>query len=219
MSINVDFDHLLEQLPEVLSWIVPGLLLMFAYRHFRYDERNDEKEHISILKAIYISFFTRYAVIIVLSWFSGDWLWGLDGDVWIAICSCLAAILLGSLFGWISTLSCTKKFSEKYLNLTIDSNPLFDLADKKNGCYVRVYLTQYKDEYIFGAYSNCYNRSDEDWLVVKNAIRIKGNLDVSMETEYKRKTANLISKLLINTRDVELIEFVYAEDQSQCKNV
>lgn len=212
MSINADFDHLLEQLPEVLSWIVPGLLLVFAYRHFRYEERNDEKEHISILKAIYISFFVRYSVIIVLSWFSGDWLWGLDGDVWIAICSCLAAILLGGLFGWISTLSYTKKFSEKYLNLTIDSNPLFDLADKKNGCYVRVYLKQNKDEYFFGVYHKCYNRGNEDWLVVKNAIRISGNLDASKEAEYENPEKNN-TRLLINTSDVELIEYVYTEDQ------
>lgn len=213
MSINVDFDHLLEQLPEVLSWIVPGLLLMFAYRHFRYEERNDEKERISILKAIYLSFFVRYAVIIILSWFSGEWLWGLDENVWIAICSCIAGTLFGGLFGWISTLSISRKLSEKYLNLTIDSNPLFDLADKKNGCYVRVYLNQNKDEYIFGIYSNCYNRGNEDWLVVKNAARISGKLDETKEDEHKSFTKKNISKMLINTKDVELIEYVYIEAQ------
>lgn len=213
MSINVDFDHLLEQLPEVLSWIVPGLLLMFAYRHFRYEERNDEKESISILKAIYLSFFVRYAVIIILSWFSGEWLWGLDENVWIAICSCIAGTLFGGLFGWISTLSISRKLSEKYLNLTIDSNPLFDLADKRNGCYVRVYLNQNKDEYIFGIYSNCYNRGNEDWLVVKNAARISGKLDETKEDEYKSFTKKNISKMLINTKDVELIEYVYIEAQ------
>lgn len=213
MSINVDFDHLLEQLPEVLSWIVPGLLLMFAYRHFRYEERNDEKESISILKAIYLSFFVRYAVIIILSWFSGEWLWGLDENVWIAICSCIAGTLFGGLFGWISTLSISRKLSEKYLNLTIDSNPLFDLADKRNGCYVRVYLNQNKDEYIFGIYSNCYNRGNEDWLVVKNAARISGKLDETKEDEHKSFTKKNISKMLINTKDVELIEYVYIEAQ------
>ena len=213
MSINVDFDHLLEQLPEVLSWIVPGLLLIFAYRHFRYEVNDDEKESISILKAIYLSFFIRYAVIIVLSWFSGEWLWGLDEDVWIAICSCLAAIPLGSFVGWFSTRPIIKNFSEKYLNFTIDSNPLFDLADKNNGCYVRVYLNHNNDEYIFGIYSNCYNRGNEDWLVVKNAIRISGNLDESRETEYKNSEPKSITKLLVNTRDVKLIEYVYTVAQ------
>lgn len=213
MSINVDFDHLLEQLPAVLSWIVPGLLFMLAYHHFRYEESKDEKESLSILKAIYISFFIRYAVIIVLSWFSGNWLWGLDEDVWIALCSCFAAILLGGLLGWVSTLPITKKFSEKYLHFTIDSNPLFDLADKKNGCYVRVYLNQNEDEYIFGIYSNCYNRGNEDWLVVKNAIRISGNPDENELKKYNSSGKKGNSKLLINTRDVKLIEYVYTESQ------
>ena len=218
MSINVDFDHLFEQLPEVLSWIVPGLIFMLAYHHFRYEESNDEKESISILKAIYVSFFVRYAVIIVRSWFSSDWLWGLDENVCIAICSCIVAILLGGLFGWISTLSITKKFCEKFFNFTINSNPLFDLADKKNGCYVRVYLNQNKDECIFGMYSNCYNRGNEDWIVVKNAIRISVQPDEIDQEEYpnyeeKCLKKKIITKLLINTRDVQLIEYVYTEPQ------
>lgn len=213
MSINVDLDHLLHQLPEALSWIVPGILFIFAYRQLRYEDRSDEKESISILKAICISFFIRYAVIIVLSWFSGDWLWGLDGSVWIAIYSCLVALLLGSFLGWVSNLAITKEFNEKYLHLTIDSNPLYDLADKENGCYVRVYLNRNGDKYIFGIYSNCYNRGNEDWLVVKNAIRISGNLDESKENEYKSSKKNNTSKLLVNTKDVELIEYVYTETQ------
>lgn len=212
MSINVDLDYLLKQLPEVLSWIVPGLLFVFTYRRFKYEERCNESDSISLIKAIGISFFVRYAVIIVLSWIPGNWLFGLDGSVWVAICSCLVGVVLGGLFGWVSNLTITKEASEKYLHLTINSNPLFDLADKENGCYARIYLNQIKDEYVFGIYSNCYNRGSEDWLVVMNAIRIKGILDEKLEKEYKEREDKETSKLLINMRDVMMLEYVYTEN-------
>lgn len=85
MSLNVDLNELLQQLPDLISWVVPGLLFMFIFQRFKYEERSYRKESISILNAVCISFFIRYAVIIVFSRLSGDWLWGVDGSVWIAI--------------------------------------------------------------------------------------------------------------------------------------
>ena len=47
MSINVNLQELLQKFPELLSWIVPGLLFVFGFRHFKYEERSNEKESIS----------------------------------------------------------------------------------------------------------------------------------------------------------------------------
>lgn len=209
MSVNANLNELLQQFPELLSWIVPGLLFMFGFQRFKYEEYRNEKERISVLNAICISFFIRYTVITLLLRFPGDSLWGFDRNFWIAICSCSIALLFGALFGWVSNLSVVKRVSEKHLHLTIDSNPFFDLADKKRGCYVRVYLKANKGEYVYGIYSNCYNRVNEDWVVVKNAIRVKGKLDVNTENLYSPPQNARTTKLLINTKEIELIEYVY----------
>ena len=216
MSLNVDLNELLQQLPDLISWVVPGLLFMFTFQHFKYEERSYRKESISILNAVCISFFIRYAVIIVFSRLSGDWLWGVDGSVWIAICSCVVAFLFGALIGWISNLSATKKFSEEYLHLTIDSNPYYDLADKKNGCYIRVKPKQ-KEYYFFGIYSNCYNRDNEDWIVVKNAIRIDRAFNTKEEENYRasqtQRAAMPTAKMLINAKELDIIEFIYTQNR------
>lgn len=219
MSINVDLNELLQQIPVLLSWIVPGLLFMFTFQRLKYEERNQEKESISILKAVCISFFVRYLIILVLSWISGDWLLGLDRNVWIAICSCFTAILFGFLSGWVSSLSAIKKFSEKYLHLTIYSNPFYDLADKKNGCFIRVMLKRYKKHYIYGMYSNCYNRGNEDWIVVQYAVRIDGDYNIEQEQQYYeliKNTDNLKNtKLLINSKEIDSVEYVYVQNNVQ----
>ena len=219
MSINVDLNELLQQLPEFLSWVVPGLLFMFSFQRLKYEERNHEKESISILKAVCISFFLRYTVILVLSWFSGDWLWGLDRSVWIAICSCFAAILFGVLSGWVSNLSVIKSFSEKHLHLTINSNPFYDLADKKNGCFIRVMPKRNEKHYIFGMYSNCYNRGNEDWIVVQYAVRIDGDYNIEQEQQYyeiiKNTDGITNTKLIINSREIDSIEYVYVQENVQ----
>ncbi len=214
MSISADLNELLHQLPDLLSWVVPGLLFVFAFRRFKYEERSNEKETISVLNAVSISFFVRYAVIIILSWIPGEWLWGIEKSVWIAICSCFSAFFLGIIFGCVSNLSITKTFSENHLHLTIDSNPFYDLSDKKNGCYVRVYLKQNKDEYIFGAYKNCYNRGNEDWIVIKNPVKISGKQDEEKEINHSNLAHPNVTKLLINSKEIELIEYIYQESEN-----
>lgn len=224
MSINVDLNEFLKQLPTLLSWIVPGLLFMFAYYRFKYEDRNNEKESISILNAVCISFFVRSIAIIIFSVFSRNLLLGLNRNEWIAICACFFGFLLGCFLGWLSTRPIIKQFSEGYLHFTIDSNPFYDLADKKNGCYVRVYLNQNNEEYIFGIYSNCYNRGNEDWIVVKNPTMIKGKLNIELEKQHRNMEKQLkklgisqVRKLLINSKEIEVIEYVYRKTKAQGK--
>lgn len=211
MSINVNLNDLLLQLPDLLSWIVPGLLSILGFRSFKYEERSNEKESVSLLKAICISFFVRFAVICAFTPARSDLIYGLNKSEWVAIVSCVVAFLFGVVFGMGSNLPEVKAFSEKYLHFTIDSNPLYDLADKKAGCYVRVYLKDNKNEYLYGIYSNCYNRGNEDWIVIKDAIRIRGELDYNAENQYDSEEKTKTTKLLVNTKEVELAEFIYSE--------
>ena len=182
MSINANLNELLVQLPDLLSWIAPGLLFIFAFRCFKYEERGNEKESISILRAICISFIARYVVIIIFSRF-----WNLSNSVWIAMGACGIAILFGILIGMVSNFSAVRRFSEKYLHFTIDNNPFSDLADKKVGCNVRVYLKDDKEEYVYGIYSNCYNRGSEDWIAIKSAIKLKERLIVMLKINMLSK--------------------------------
>ena len=91
--MSISLDMLLQDLPEILMWILPGTVYRLCSSLFRLKE-DDEKENWIVIKIIMITFVFRLLVDLIVEWFPN---WQLSNNT---IYANALTILLSALFGF-----------------------------------------------------------------------------------------------------------------------
>lgn len=199
--MNVDLAWIVEHLPELVQLVLPGYVFMKCYLFFSSEKREPTNP-------ISISTLLTSQVLIVPYYFIKSTMGYQKEDIDL-IAILIIAALLGTVIGAILATQRIKEFAEKYLHVSLFSNPWITLPNRKKGIYADIHL---KDENLCyrGAFLRYFEHNGETWLVIANHYLID-------PTTKERVLPDTISKhtgkfdsppqIVINIKDVNRVEF------------
>lgn len=204
--MNTDLRIIIESLPTIILYVVPGYLFLWVYS-FKLSQEIGKDRYL-LLKSIVIS----YLIIIpidtvgkVCHLISSD---SYSGKILVMV----IAVVTGYLFSsFVASYSFTNLLKRIRIYRTIHSNIWNDVADDDHGVWIIAYMPEEKLIYK-GAIIKYEEKTDTEniYLLLGNytLLNYDGEVIQSFEDRHNRC-------VLINTRNVSRIELEY-HPQSKC---
>ena len=199
--MTVDLAWIVEHLPELVQLVLPGFIFIKCLLFFSTGKQGSTNP-VSINTLLTSQF-------LLALYYSAQKAFGYDKSSIDLVLVSFVAALLGAIIGIILTTQKIKEVTEKYLHVSLFSNPWIILPNRKKGIYADVHL---KEENLCyrGAFLRFFEHNNETWLVLANHYLI----DSTTKTRISPETANKITdkfdsppQIVINLKDVNRVEF------------
>lgn len=206
----MDLDKLLALIPQIATWVFPGVVFSFTYTRTSSNKFSlADKDHLSIITVLFWSY-TSQLVVSALSQLT--LMSFLSDDTNKAIAQVVFAFLFGILAGFIIHSEWFEKIIAALTHRTIEDNVWFGMADKKHGCYARVYLKDQKVTY-FGEYRRYYEHSGTTWIVLERfSIEGEDGKDLDSNTITTSTQNNCLYAVALCEKDINRVEFLYPSE-------
>ena len=189
-------SQILENIPVLLQYYLPGLWTITVFKYF--SSKEIQKESQTILACV-----VSYVLLSISDLLSNiPFLGGIKVSV---LGKSGISIILGTLLALlISSVFCAKWFSGVMVALfhkTPNDNIWRDVLDLTNGSNLKLYIRD-ADYYIIGHHRNIDEKGDDSWVVLTEFIKHNKNDNRVIETHEGKKD----DMIAIRMSDVEYAE-------------
>lgn len=195
-----ELNLILDSIPKLLQYFIPGYWTIFVFRYFCSKKVSDHMMNI-------MSCVVSYILISIIAFFRVKCSF-MSTIPDIAIINSSIAVILGTVFSILLALifssKCFSKITKFLFHKTPNEDIWRDVLDLKNGSNLKVYLKN-EDYYIIGHHKNHEEKEGESWL----AVSAFGKFDKVTNENYKEEPKYLDDENVIYTirfSDIEHIE-------------
>lgn len=196
-NIN-EFKNVLDNLPLILQYIVPGYLTI-KWFEFTLSKKIDTKN------LLFFSCAVSYCFLSLISLLRIQWFKSIpDTAIVNSALSIILGIIIVSVIAILSQRNWFKKITVKLFHKTLNDDIWRDVLDLENGSNLKVYLKD-KDYYLIGHHKNHEEKGNDSWLALSGF----GKFDKETNKNYKNEPSYINNeKITITIRfsDIEHIE-------------
>lgn len=214
-----EFKLILETLPSIIIYIVPGYILLYTLNFLLSKEF--KLDNISIFKSIVYSYIIVNIEQMIINIFNIIAKQKIIVDKASPLFINLT-IVISIFIAYLITLFIKSHYFEKFLaklsiKRTIGNNIFDDLKDDDNGVWVRAYISTEKIVYLGMLRLHEHNiKYDESFIVLSNYVSYAYG-DCSIKEEcftIKEKSENWVA---LKVKDINRLEFVYDKKSIKIK--
>ena len=193
-----EFTNVLDNLPLILPYIIPGYLTIKCFE-FTLSKKIDTKNLLIFSCAI------SYCFLSLISLLRIKWLKTIPNTPFInSALSIILGIVVVSIIAMLSQRKWFKKLTVKLFHKTLNDDIWRDVLDLENGSNLKVYLKD-KDYYLIGHHKNHEEKGNDSWLALSGFAKF----DKETNKNYKSEPSYINNeKIVITVRfsDIEHIE-------------
>lgn len=193
-----EFTNVLDNLPLILQYIIPGYLTIKCFK-FTLSKKIDIKNLLIFSCAI------SYCFLSLISLLRIKWLKTIPNTPFInSALSIILGIVVVSIIAMLSQRKWFKKLTVKLFHKTLNDDIWHDVLDLENGSNLKVYLKD-KDYYLIGHHKNHEEKGNDSWLALSGFAKF----DKETNKNYKSEPSYINNeKIVITVRfsDIEHIE-------------
>ena len=195
-----ELKFLLDNVPTLLQYFVPGYWVIFVFKYFCSKKISD---YMNNIMACVIS----YILVAGVSLLRSKWEWiSIIPDI--PIINSAISVLIGTVLAFIMAIIVSSKWFSKItvflFNKTPNDDIWRDVLDFKNGSNLKIYLKN-EDYYIIGHHKDHEEKDGDSWL----AVSAFAKYDKVTNKNYKNEPSFLDDENVIYTvrfSDIEHIE-------------